>query len=348
MLDIESFKNYLKDEFPEGVIVSGGTEFVCRCRLCGDSDDSMKKHFYISLAHPTGLIMYNCFKCGNGGVLTPKKLRSLVSGCSTDLLLDLSAFNKEKLRGIPYLSTKKILPLVYDYIEDTDINGLKLKYISKRLGANLTYQDLIDNKIMLDLGSLIRRNNLEVSSFKYVMNELSDFFVGFIGLNNGTVNMRNLNPGNVSKIIDKRYLNYALYQSIDNSRRFYTIPTTCDFNAQKLRINIAEGPFDINSIFFNLRGRNRTNEIYSAIGSKAYVSVIKMYLQDFGILNPEFHIYADNDVKDFEFDRIIEILEPIGVGSYLHRNGYTGEKDYGVPLSHIKDSCSELTRELIF
>lgn len=349
MFDIPSFVGFLQENLPEGLVVSGGKEFLCKCRLCGDSDNMMHKHFYISLAHPTGLIMYNCFKCGNAGVLTPNKLRQIVEFSPADLLIDLSNFNKEKMRGIPYLSRYKTVPLKFEFIEDTPLSQVKLGYINKRLGLRLTYEDLIQNKICLNLNNeILKPNKLASTRHPNVVRELNDFFIGFIGLNNCTVNLRNLNRGKTIKSIDKKYINYPLYEAIDNSRRFYTIPTQCNYDTQRIRINIAEGAFDVNSIFYNLRNGNRQNEIYSSVGSKAYTSVIKMYMQDFGILNPEFHIYADNDVPDYEFNRVTNLLEPIGVGAYLHRNSFPNEKDYGVPIDKIKDSYITLSREKVF
>jgi hypothetical protein len=62
MFNKDDFVEFLKESFPEGHVVSSGTEFVCRCRLCGDSATNPDKmRFYISLAHPTGLIFFNSF-----------------------------------------------------------------------------------------------------------------------------------------------------------------------------------------------------------------------------------------------------------------------------------------------
>ena len=59
MFDKKQFIQFLKAEFPEGSIVSGGNEFNCRCRLCGDSQKSDHGHFYIELNNPEGLIRYH-------------------------------------------------------------------------------------------------------------------------------------------------------------------------------------------------------------------------------------------------------------------------------------------------
>lgn len=342
MFNKNDFVEFLRSEFPEGVVTSNGTEFVCRCRLCGDSaTNPYKMRFYISLNHPTGLVFFNCFNCGAGGLLTPNRLRQLCDA-PTELLLDLGNYNKMRSNAIGYSTSRKVYLIRPESIVDDEINRGKLNYFNERLGLKLTYQDLIDNKVVLSLASLIYNNKLALTRHESIVKELDTFFIGTIGMNNSIVNLRNLNPGGVLSSIDKKYVNYRLRENND-PKRFYSIPTISDYN-KIIRVNIAEGMFDLNSIFFNLRDRNRYNELYIGVGSKAYTSAIKIVLEEFGLLDVVFHIYFDNDVEDAIYDRIVDLCKPIQIQVYQHHNIYKNEKDYGVPLSKIKDATKVLVK----
>jgi hypothetical protein len=54
------------------------------------------------------------------------------------------------------------------------------------------------------------------------------------------------------------------------------------------------------------------------------------------------HIYTDADVSDKEFIPVVRSLEPFNFNIYLHRNGYKGEKDFGVPKNHIIDQVFQI------
>lgn len=337
MFDKNAFVDFLKQEFPEGSVVSGGNEFLCRCRFCGDSaTNPYKRRFYISLNHPDKVIYYHCFNCDASGILTPQKLKMLCDA-PVDLLLDLASYNKVMTKSI-VLSGHRQPILVPETLIDDEFNKAKLNYLNERLALNLNYEDYSKLKIIFSLGSLINNNRLSLTKSMEHATAFDKYFIGFLGMNNNNVNGRNIafDQGLIPKVFDKRYLNYPLFADIDNSKRFYSIPTISDMR-KSIRINIAEGPFDVLSIFFHLRNKNTENEIYTAAGSQAYVSVIKMFLTEFGLLDCEFHIYMDNDVADDIKRRIKELTSPIGIPVYIHNNAMTGEKDFGVPVNRIKD-----------
>ena len=59
-------------------------------------------------------------------------------------------------------------------------------------------------------------------------------------------------------------------------------------------------------------------------------------------MNFELHIYADNDVDNYEIEKISTVLNPYRTPIYLHRNTFPGEKDYGVTSDHIIDSMMQI------
>ena len=339
MFNKAEFIEFLREEFPEGNLVSDGNEFRCRCRFCGDSStNAYKARFYISLNDPSGLIFYHCFNCGVGGLFTSKVLR-MISAAPSNLLMDLASLNKSNEIGLRYQRQSKIYKLQYEDIIDNDINRVKLKYFNDRLGLRLRYEDLIQNKIVLSILNLLNKNNIPIED-ENIVRELDTFFIGSLTINNCLINFRQIGK---ESIIKDKHVKFPLFNNND-IKRYYAIPTTCNLN-KRVRVNIAEGMFDISSIFYNLRGQNRENELYIAIGSKAYESVIKMCLLEFGLLNCEFHLYMDNDVEESVKRKIKRKYSKLYIPIYVHHNEYMNEKDYGVDRTRIIDSEYELVKE---
>lgn len=343
----EKLREFLLNKFPDAKSASGNKEVVMRCRFCGDSTkDKKAKHLYLSLGYDNAPPMFLCFKCKESGILTPQILMSLVD-CSSDaeMLYSLRDNNskivklsKNRVKGNKVYNIKNL------FVRDDKLSEAKLHYINKRLGLSLTYKDIIENKIVLNLLDLLNSNNIK----KYTrhednVKELDESFIGFLSMDNGFINMKNLRPGKVSKYIDHEYVNYSIFEAENNSRRYYTIPVRCNLLAKEpIHIHISEGAFDILSIFYNLRGTNRQQNIYTSIGGKAYLNVVSLYLTTIGIMNCVFHLYVDNDVPDYQIREIGNILKPLNIPLYMHRNIYPGEKDFGVKLEKIVEQIERI------
>ena len=152
--------------------------------------------------------------------------------------------------------------------------------------------------------------NLQYTRHPNIVNQLNQYFVGFLSLDNNFVNLRRMcNEGIVYNGIDKRYINYNIHGKKDNTEKMYILHSNVDLTSPKrIQIHIAEGPFDILSIKHNLR-LNESNSIYAAImGSKDMIN------------------------------ELINIVDPFNATLYEHRNLYPGEKDFGVPLSRINET----------
>ena len=105
-------------------------------------------------------------------------------------------------------------------------------------------------------------------------------FLGFISIDNAFLNMRRLcDSGKVYESIDKRYINYKIFDKFDTSERFYTIPTAIDtLCPNRIKIHIAEGPFDILSILYNLNNGILKNNIYGACTGSGYMGLLRFIL----------------------------------------------------------------------
>jgi hypothetical protein len=228
-----------------------------------------------------------------------------------------------------------------NYIADSDMSRTKLNYINNRLGHNFTLQELSELKICLNLLDLLNQNHIEVfTRDPRVVEQLNANFMGFLSIDNMFVNMRRLcDEGLVIDSIDKRYVNYKIMDKFDTSNRFYTIPTQINLNSpERLKIHIAEGPFDILSVYINLR--NREPGIYTSIAGSNYLGISFYFLNTFKIPYFELHYYPDNDESGSNqvMQRIVNYMRPFNCPIYIHRNLYPGEKDFGVSMDKIKES----------
>ena len=367
----ENLKEFLLNNIP-GKVVAGDKEYLTRCPFCGDSIHLKSAHFYINLPTDENTpVMYHCKKCNTSGVLNRSTLRSLgVEVVDSDILSDLIKRHK-KLNGSFIRGSNKNKSIykfrtINDYISINENTEYKLKYINDRLGLNLSYQDILHCKIVLNLYDLWKSNDgyvkgawLHNTRDKRIMDELNESFIGFLGYNNGVLNMRNLKKEkDFTKYLNKRYVNYNLFPSdqLEGTSKYYIIPTVIDtLNPEPVKIHIAEGPFDVLSIFYNLYNGNKDNSIYASIEGKSYINIIKFLLADLRIINAEIHIYFDNDVSNKEIRGVLEQLQYLNIDVYFHWNrkiisqsvdgkNIIYEKDYGVSKDNILDYCEQVIK----
>lgn len=342
----EKFINMMRTIIPSLKPCSGNREIVVRCPYCGDSKDLKHAHFYISVPmNNTELSWYDCKKCPAKGLLDDEVLRKL--GCdNTQVLVSMIERNNVLLNTPKYKLIKNIdiYFLQNKYVRNDIINIQKLEYINNRIGSNYSIQDVLELKIFLNLYDVINSNKLEITRHKSICDDLDKYFIGFISYDNSFCGMRKITDKELYKTINKRYVNYNLVNKTNDRKNFYVIPTSVDvLNPQPIKIHIAEGQFDILSIFHNLNNDNKYQNIYISIGGKSYLGALEFILIETGIINYEIHYYPDRDVSDYEFNRITyKINNLVDIPIYIHRNIYDGEKDFGVPMGRIKESIIRL------
>ncbi len=347
MINPEMYRNFLVSRIPNAKSAGGGKEVQCRCFYCADSRDKRSHgHFYIGIPYSNDIPSYfYCQKCKTTGIVTHQKL--IQWGIYDDnIALDILDHNNTALktkRGRRYLS-RDVYFINNDYVKIDDCSASKLRYFNNRLGLDLSYQDLLDKKIVLNLNDVISRNKLELTRDYHIVNDLDQYFLGFISLDNAFVNMRRLvNPGTVYKGVDLRYVNYALHQKYDNTERFYTVPKSIDLSSpRRIQLHIAEGPFDIMSIYYNLRGQS--DDIFTSVAGSNYKGIIRYFITTFRLPYLEIHLYPDNDQygSDWVMNDIANYIRLLEYPLYIHRNLYPGEKDFGTDISHIDERISRL------
>lgn len=345
-MDTLQYKAFLLSHIPGSRLVSGGREIQCRCfdTTCEDHYDMRSNgHMYISIPDPESgePSKYNCFKCGYSGIVTHNTLLewNIFDQYIAEDIVKYNNSIKNNKKNDKYFN-RKIYKVFNTITTQSEISNYKLNYINNRLGASLTYEEIRRLKIVLNLHDIINENHItKFTREKMIIDQLDINFLGFLSIDNAFINMRRLcDSGKVYKSIDKRYINYRLYDKFDSSERFYVIPTVINnlYSPKPIKINIAEGPFDILSIYFNLR--NKEEGIYIACTGCNYFGIVLYCLEVFGIINAEIHIYGDNDKTGVDkVNYAILNLKNLQLPVYLHSNNKSGEKDFGVTKSQIDE-----------
>lgn len=338
----EALKEYMTSNFG-AKIASGGREIVKRCHFCGDSRNPSDMHLYIGIASD-GFIKYNCFKCNTGGIVDAKFLRDLE--CFDTGLINLCVDHNRKLlesnrSQSGTLSKFSYLQNIVMPLSDNDFANKKLDYISNRMGHVFTIHDINRFKIILNLKDFLDINGISKYTRHPDLIDLIDkYFIGFLSMDNKYIIMRRLIPeGKLPEQIDTRYLNYNITGST-NAMKYYIIPGYIN-PYQPLDIHIAEGGFDILSIYLHVAPIG-SNAIYAAIGGKSYINLVKFFVINYGFIGFNLHLYPDSDIDFREMKNIKNEITPFGINCFVHRNISNGQKDYGVSMNKIADSITKL------
>ena len=319
---------------PTAKLASGGSFVNCRCFYCPDGSSPDSKHFYIAMPKDDEPAWYYCHKCHCSGLVTHKTLIEwgiFDQNMAVELNEHITYCGKKPKNQKYYDRT--VYSLTNTFTQDDENSRAKLAYINNRLGYEFTYAELKKLKIVLNLKDLLLENRVtKLTRHENVVDQLDANFLGFISIDNAFLNMRKLcADGKVLPTIDKRYINYKVFDKFDTSERFYTVPTEIDLNTpERIKIHISEGPFDILSVYKNLRHEEKG--IYSCVAGSNYVGLALYFLQTFKIPFTEFHFYPDNDKfgSNAVMQRAANILAPLQSPIYIHRNTSPGQKDFGV------------------
>ena len=335
----EALKVYLVENY-DAKVAAGGREIIKRCHICGDSRNASSRHMYIGLKG--GMILYNCFKCQCSGVVDGKFFRDIGS-YDTDMITLVNQNNKNNSNYADYASKKHFIKNMHPILtyRDAPETQKKVAYISKRLGHDFTLEELAGLKVILNLKDYLNANHINtISRSPMIIDQMDMFCLGFLSADSSYITLRLLVDLDKVSPGMKRYNVYNVYNNLDNSHKFYVIPTMIN-PLEKINIHIAEGQFDILGVYYNT-DCDKHNSIFAAINGKSYAAMAKFFIREYGLINFDLHIYVDNDVDNYEMYKVADLLKPMGLNIYVHRNSFPGEKDYGVTRDHIIDSVVKL------
>lgn len=348
-MDRDKYRSFLLKSIPNAKVASGGDEVICRCPYCGDSlKHRTSGHFYISIPKEDEPSQFDCKLCPASGWVSNKKLNDW-GIYDIEMGVSITQYNN-RIMKLPknhrYNTSETVYNIKRSITTVNEFTEKKLRYINNRLGLDLSYQDMIDNKILLNLGDLLQENNITtLTRAAGVVQQLNDFFIGFISADNSYVNLRSLvktGQGLLIPTIDKRYINYNIFGKVDTTRRFYVNPVNIDITSpEPINIHLGEGAFDVLSIKYNLR-KDFNHSIYCSINGSGYFNLIKYFIKDLKLTYVVFHIYPDADISDDKMMYIAQVLQPFDIPIYIHRNVKPGEKDFGVPINRISEHVQRI------
>lgn len=331
-------------------------QFVTRCPYCGDTDKRENDgHFYIRVNPDDEFpIVYNCFLCPAGGVLTDETL-SLLEIENINLKSGIVSLNKTAKR----VDKKGIVDdtsfQTFEYkLPDITI-GDKTSYIENRLGKHFTSTDFKRMKVITSLREFLIKNKIaEITCSKEIAFRYEKNYVGFLTHGNSHILFRDITEK--EKI---PWIKYPITEKSNSNKVFYSMESEIDiFTNEKITINIAEGVFDILSVCYNL-GYNEKNTLNLCVSGKYYDTIL-LFLISLGFVGSNIivNIFSDNDQmynkKDYSKKRVkskyrkTEPGESTSIEHYrklLKNYKYLyGEvnvyynlerKDYGIPVEYI-------------
>lgn len=320
-----------------------GIQFHTRCVLCGDSKkdpNKMRLGIKINPDNPEEPILYHCFNCEERGVVTNRLLKDIMDniGCHKLKDVNVDAINKSILNSggntrINRYKNTRVLSATIPPLMSDDNQIRKAKYVFDRIGKIIDPVELPSIKIIWSIRQFLEMNNIK-SEDKYIW-LLEKDYVGFLTINNDFIIFRDIT--NSHKM---RYVKYNIHGLYDNSNCFYSIPNKIDLlTLDDIHIKVAEGPFDIISILYNLDNNNRKNTVYCASGNSYLYNPLLNYFNK-GIVGSNVHvdIYRDNDL-DYDFGNLkkkIKIYTGSTQNTSIYYNAASNEKDFGVPLNRIQ------------
>lgn len=344
----EASLNLLKDallSLPRAKLSISGSEIAFRCPFCGDSkSDPYATSFSVNVdPNSEKFGQYQCFRanCQAHGILNNEFLYMIGFDryeAQKDIIRFLSSRNI-KIDG-SYVSRQK--NELYNVINTLDdVAEAKRNYINKRLGLNLSYEDLYRFKINLNLIDLLNINEIKIPHklFNYYK-LLSDYGISFISAYNDYAIIRDISKSGKLK---KRYTNISIFGSDKTITKAYCVPTQLDLlSPEPTIINIAEGAFDILGVYHHIDiNKKYTNKLYIAACGSGIVNTLFAYIQQYGLINCKINIFADNDVSIDKFKKIKK-LEPYLLKYDVTVFYNTLSKDFGVPKNKIKYIKSKL------
>lgn len=316
-----STKFKILDEIRNNVDIfkpAGQYEYRIRCPFCGDSQkDLTDTHCYIKCSNdPNEPLLYRCF----------------LGNCNAKGKVDKYFFKKLGIRSkiidnIPIQRCNKIGQIKKESVNvitgSPIVPSPQTKYIEDRLGNGFSIGDYDKFKIIWDMRTL----------YPYISNER---IRNTLPSNHDSISFLS---DNKSMILTRRFSDSGRRWDNTNiinndGKSFYTIKATFDlFTSDSIIVNIAEGIFDILSVYKNFN--DGENSVYIGLIGSDYEGGVEYAIAK-GIIgsNVTIKIYLDNDIDVYNIKDRLRRYKWLFNRIILYIN--TLSKDVGVKLDRIK------------
>lgn len=319
--------------------------WVVRCPYCGDSMKANHGHFSILVdLNSDAPLLYRCFRCNEAGILTPQVLEDLSLGYDQSLNQQLNIMNK--LSSNSSFFKDKVKNFIVPVPRDTPKNYLKLAYINNRLGTSINLSECAEYKIVLSFNEFLQTNNIPVDVpdatggilKSSIVRTLEDKYLGFVSANNNKIVFRDISPDGSGFL--GRYYKVTLDVLNRSPNTFYSLKS--QFNplyTEPINIRIAEGTFDILSVYLNLKPETSQNTLFFASCGYSFSTILKYLIYTGVNTGINLHIYSDNDKTDEDHLRLLRkpFYQTWLDNVIIHRNVYQDRKDFGVSLNEISE-----------
>lgn len=267
--------------------------YIVRCPYCGDSATANHGHFNIRI-DPTdnSVMVYNCFRCPAGGVVTPDVLERL--GVTDSSVMDsIRVMNRNApIRDVSkYIAQDSLLQFDYKQPDSTRYPE-KIHYISTRLGRSFDEKDCRDIKVITSLKDFLDMNQIgEITVQPSIAEYLEKAYVGFLCFGNSSILFRDITGRSKYP-----WVKYPVIEKARGTICFYSMNAEVDpFSSDKITINMAEGVMDTLGVAYHL-GEYQENHINIAVGGKFYEKIVRqMVTMGFVGDNINIQIFSDND-----------------------------------------------------
>lgn len=319
MLDIIQLKYKIIEQLsklPDFRRISNN-QFRMRCRYCGDSQtDLSASHMYIKCTFDDeSPILYNCFKgnCNAHGKVDSNFLKLVEVEIPEMSLMDNRLFKK-----IPTIKDTNVDILT----GSPDMDSKQVNYIEYRLGSGLTIEDYDKFKIVWNMDEM--RNYINNKRIKHILPNNNDS-ISFLSDDKSVLLTRFFHNHNIGWKKIKLFNN--------ENRSFYTIKGLIDlFTTDNITVNIAEGVFDVLSIYKNF---SEGISVYVAcLGSDYEAGINYIIAKGFIGSNINVNIYVDADINDKILKHNIKEYKWLFNSISIIKN--INSKDVGVPISDIQ------------
>ena len=286
-----------------------------RCPFCGDSQsDPRKAHLYIKCEEdPTSPMLYYCFKgnCGAKGIVDQEFLDKF------DIhIKGIEVFDRGKYKKLSTFKNQNI-----ELVVGTPFPSKQTRYVESRLGKGFDYEDYDKFKIIWDFEKL--KEYIRDDRTKNTLPSNNDS-ISFLSEDKSFLLTRFFDG-------EQRWRKNKLFSS--NNRLLYTIKSMIDiFTEDEIVVNIAEGIFDVLSIYKNFSSENG---IYIATLGSDY-SVGMDYVIDKGIFgeNVTVKIFMDDDIQRSFLRKTLKRFKWLFKEIHIVRN--LKYKDVGTILDQIE------------
>ena len=301
-----------------------------RCPICGDSIKHLDKpHCSIWIREGLPLI-YHCWICTNSGIVN-KEFLSDLNVLDSDIHSYVTTYNKSNMKGNKinnvFITENKTQNLSIPTIRNKDY---KVDYIRNRLGINFTKRMLEYLRCIVSIKDFLNVNNIKANEhYKKLLSVIEEDYVGFLSTDKTYITFRNTNP--YSKY---RYIKYSIFDGFNLGSPSYTVPNRIDVMDESIDLHIAEGIFDILSVFFNVCECKIDKSIYAAACGSGYKNLIRMFLRKGLLTNLNVNIYSDSD-KDIYWYQNIYDMKPWFKNINIYYNDDKHQKDFGVRKEDI-------------